>query len=74
MACRRSFLTTAMRPANKFSFPALDPLSDSILLGVSAVKFDAPPGFPRFQTDIKLLHNFFMISRYLEFNCVTFVH
>ena len=30
--------------------------------------------FPLFQTDIRLLHNFFLISRCLEFNCITFVH
>ena len=54
--------------------------SDYRLLGVSAVKLDAPPGlisgspiFLFFQTDIKLLHNFFLISRCLEFNCITFV-
>ena len=30
--------------------------------------------FPLFQTDIRLLHNFFLISICLEFNCISFVH
>ena len=41
---QRSLLTAAMRPASKFSFPALGTSSDYHLLGVSAVKLDAPPG------------------------------
>ena len=55
-----------MHPAsNKFSFPALDTCSDSLLLGVSAVNLDAPPGlisgsptFPFFQTCIGYFHIF----------------
>ena len=50
---------------------------------MSAVELDGPPGlisgspiflFFFFQTDITLLHNFFLISRCLEFSCITFVH
>ena len=37
-------MTAAVHPASKFSFSALDPCSDYPLLGVSAVKLDAPPG------------------------------
>ena len=40
----KSLLTATMHPARKLSFSALDPRSDSLLLGVSAVKLDAPPG------------------------------
>ena len=70
-----------MHPASKFSFPALDPCSDSHLLGVSAVKLDAPHGlisgspiFLVFKLTSGSWHNFFLISRCLEFNCIAFVH
>ena len=39
----RRLLTAATQPANELSF-ALDPCSDSLLLGVSAVELDASPG------------------------------
>ena len=76
----KSLLTAAMHPASKFSFPALDPCKNSHLLGVSAVKLDAPPGlisgtnFPLLQTDIRFWHNFFLISMCLVLYCITFVH
>ena len=58
-------LTAAIQPANELSF-ALYPCSDSLLLGVSAVELDAPPGlisgspiFLFFQICIWLFRNFF---------------
>ena len=42
-ASHKRLLTAAIQPANELSF-ALDPCSDSPLLGVSAVKLDGPPG------------------------------
>ena len=72
---QESLLKAAMRPGSKFSFPALDPCSDSPLLGVSAVKLDAPPelisGSPIF-IFFKLTSGFgtiFLISRLLSTIC-----
>ena len=64
---QRRLLTAAMQSACKFSFPALDPCSDSPLLGVSAVKLNAAPGLISGTI-------FFLFSRCLEFSCITFVH
>ena len=40
----KSLLTAAIHPASELSFPGLDPCSDSLPLGVPAVKLDATPG------------------------------
>ena len=74
----KSLLTAAIHLSRKLSFSALDPCSDSHLLGVSAFQLDAPLVFISvspfiFQTGTKLLHNFLLISRCLEFNCITLV-
>ena len=62
----KSLLTAAIHPANKLSFSALDPCSDSHLLCVSAVNPDWVDiwltNFPPFQIDIRLFHNFFLVS------------
>ena len=64
----------------KFVLSALHLCSDSSILGVSAVKLDAPlgltscsPVFPLFQTDIRLSQNFFLLFTCLEFYCINFI-
>ena len=73
----KRLLTAAIQPANELSF-ALDPCSDSFLLGVSAVRLYAPPGllsgspiflFFRFASGSSTI-----FSTNLNFNCITLVH
>ena len=62
----KRLLPAAIQPASELSF-ALDPCSDYLLLGVSAVELDAPPGlisgspiflFFKFQTNFSKWHHF----------------
>ena len=76
----KRLLTAAIQPASELSF-ALDPCSDSLLLGVSAVELDATPGlisgsptFLFFKPTSGSGTISSWISKCIELECITFVH